>query len=200
MEKLVSKQIVISRKKLILFAEAINAKGVNKDKAEEVNKAEGVSKCGLFFKVAAGPRHYWLQHIASYNGPRRIFIAHIINTKSSYHFSNGSNPLLIRRTLNIVFLDLHQSTQTAIRGSVEVGVKKNGERNIDHNSNIFGCSTISYEEAKYYYMSRLEDCINYYSQPAEADTYQDIIDAALSYYIVENGLDLSLSEFPIPYR
>lgn len=180
MEVIFVKELATSRQELILFAEAVK---------EYKHKEDAVTKCGLFIKIAAGARQYWLQHIASHIGPNRIIFAHIMNTKTSY-YTDGSQPL-IKRKFIVVFLDFHQSTQTAIKGVVEVG-----ERNISHNNNTFYCSTISYEEAKYYYMVRLKDCINYSSQPAETDTYPDIITTALGNYIAKNGLDLILGELP----
>lgn len=190
MEEIVGKEFATSRQELILFAEAVK---------ECKHKEDAVNKCGLFVKIAAGPRQYWLWHIESHIGPNRIMFAHIMNTETSYY--NDGPQSLIERKFIVAFLDFYQSTQTAIKGAVEVGAKKNGERNINHNHNTFYCSTISYEEAKYYYMLRLKDCINYSSQPTETDTYPDIIATALGDYIAKNNLDLILGELsPLVYR
>lgn len=186
MDGIFGKELVTSRQELILFAEAVKAGGVS--------KADVVTKCGLFIRLAVRTRLYWLYHIASYIRPRRILVAHIINTETSY-YTDGPQPLIERKFI-VVFLEFNKITQTAIKGAVEVDAKKNGERNINHNNNTFYCSTISYEEAEYYYMSRLKNCINYSSQPTETDTYPDIITTALGEYITKNDLDLILGELP----
>lgn len=186
-----SKELATSRQELILFAEAVK---INKiAKAEGVNK-DAVTKCGLFVRLAAGPRQYWLRHIASYIVPNRILLADIINTKTYYH--SDSSQVLIERKFIVVFLDFHQSTQTVIKGKVEVSAKKNGERNINHNNHTFYCSTISYEEAKFYYMIRLKKYINYSIQLTESDTYPDIIATALGNYIAQNDPGIILGELP----
>jgi hypothetical protein len=189
MDDIVGETLATYRQQLILFAGAAKLEDVNKE--EEVNK---VNKCGLFFKVLSGARHNWLRHIESYIGPRRIMFAHIINTETSY-YTDGPQPLIERKFI-VVFLDFYQSTQTAIKGAVEVNAKKNGERNINHNNNTFYCSTISYEEAKWFYISRLNGRINYSTQLTEMDTYPDIIAAALENYIAKNDPNLVLGELP----
>lgn len=191
MEAIVGTKLATYRQQLILFARATKTA-----KLEDINK---VNKCELFFKMTYRTTHRnWLRHIASHIGPNRIMFAHIMNTETSY-YTDGPQPLIERKFI-VVFLDFYQSTQTAIKGAVEVGAKKNGERNINHN-NTFYCSTISYEEAKYYYMSRLKDRINYSSQPTETDTYPDIITIALGDYIAKNDSDLILGELsPLVYR
>jgi hypothetical protein len=205
-EQIFGKQLADSRQELILFAEAVKANKIAKaeeankiTKAEEANKiakAEETNKYRLFFKAAVGSRYNWLLHIASYIESSRIMFANIINTETSY-YTDGPQPLIERKFI-VVFLDFYQSTQTAIKGAVEVNAKKNGERNINHN-NTFYCSTISYEEAKAFYMFRLKGRINYSGQ--HNDTYPDIIAAALEDYIAKNDPDIILDKLPfLVYR